>query len=479
MHIVMASPEVTPYSKTGGLADATSALAKELANLGHEVKIFSPLYLAASENNDEIENTGLKFKVSLGRRDREGEIWKKGNFYFIRNDHYFLREGLYGANDREYEDNAERFIFFSRAVLEAIKIMGVKTDIVHCHDWQSALVPLYLKYVYSDCSEMKDAVSVFTIHNLAYQGLFPRETMDIMGISPDFFSIEALEFYGKVSFIKGGLIFADVLTTVSKKYSREIQEKEMGCGLEGVLIKRKKDLYGIANGIDYEEWNPATDKYLPFNYDSGDLSGKKKCKDKLKKVFNLPDLGDLPIIGMISRLDLQKGFEIILKSEEKLASLPLQMVFLGNGSEKIRCLLEKVAKRHPNKFAVFIGYNEPLAHLIEAGSDIYLMPSKYEPCGLNHLYSLKYGTIPVVRATGGLDDAIVNFNRKSGRGNGFKFKTFSSRALMAALNGALDLYMNNKGEWERLQKAAMAEDHSWNDSAHKYERLYKTTLERK
>ena len=478
MNIVIVTPEVTPFSKTGGLADVCGALGKELAKLGHKVKTFSPFYKCVKDKKFEALDTGSRVKIHLAGKTFLAEIWRSGDHYFIREDNFFFRNAFYGDGEKDYEDNALRFAFFSKATLETLITFGDKIDIVHCHDWQTGLIPYYLKKEYKANKILGKAASVFTIHNLAYQGLFPREIMETIDLPASLFNHHQLEFYDELSFIKGGLVFADILTTVSKKYSLEIQEIYMGCGLEGVLQKRKEDLFGIINAVDYDDWNPETDKLIPANYSARDLQGKKSCKSSLKKRFKLPGPEELPLIGMVSRLDSQKGFEIIEAAEDGLMKLPVQFIFLGSGSKKIKGYLEDLAQRYPDKVAVHIGYSDTLAHLIEAGSDLYLMPSRYEPCGLNHFYSLKYGTLPVVRATGGLDDAIVNYSSSRKAGNGFKFRAFSSSALIKAIKRAINLYSNEKDEWSKLQKSVMLEDHSWGKSVKLYDKLYRKAIEK-
>ncbi len=472
----MASPEVAPYSNTGGLAEVLSALPATLRKRGHEVTVMTPLYKCVKDGVHHLSDTGLKIIVDLGGTKYPGEVWRQGDCYFIRNDSLFCRDELYGREGVDYEDNDVRFAFFSKAVLETLRINEMKVDVIHSHDWQTALIPLYMKTEYRDDGVLDGVASVFTVHNLAYQGLFTRETMDAVGLPRELFTPEALEFYGKVNFIKGGIRFADVLTTVSRRYAREIQESEMGCGLEGLLRERRGDLFGIVNGVDYGKWSPENDPFIPSNYHSDDLAGKKRCKEELRRSFGLSDMGDVPLVGMISRLDPQKGFDLIERSAKGLMSLPIQMVFLGQGTADIRDFLEGLAGAYPGRVGVRIGYDDPLAHRIEAGSDIYLMPSRYEPCGLNHLYSLRYGTIPVVRATGGLDDTIVNYSAKRRNGNGFKFRSYRPEALLRALGRAVDLYLSDREEWQRLQKRVMKEDHSWERSVTRYEWVYRRAM---
>ncbi len=476
MNIVIVTPEATPFSKTGGLADVSGALAKELKKLGHDVKIFTPFYKVIQDSHPAVVPTKSKVDIRLGKKTYRARIWQSGDYYFIREDHFFYRDHFYGVGDKDYVDNPLRFAFFARASLEAIKIVNSRVDIIHCHDWQTGLIPCYLKNNYQADPILGKAASIFTIHNLAYQGLFPRKTMDEIDLPARLFTPSQLEFYNKLSFIKGGLVFADLLTTVSRKYSREIQETAMGCGLDGLLRERKADLHGINNGIDYDDWNPETDRFLPANYGPTDLRGKKKCKKALKKAFNLTGPDTIPLIGMVSRLDSQKGFEIIAAAEKALMKLPLQLVFVGSGAKGIENYLVSLAERYPEKVSLHLGYSEPMAHLVEAGADIYLMPSRYEPCGLNHLYSLRYGTLPVVRATGGLDDTIINYSRRRKKGNGFKFRSFCATSLVNAVRRAIHLFMTEKEVWKKLQKAAMEEDHCWEKSVHLYDKLYQKAM---
>jgi len=478
MNIAMASSEISPYSKTGGLADVAAALPKEIRKLGHNVKAFSPLYKCIDRKASDIADTGLKATVKLGDATYTGELWQKGDLYFIRNDKLYSADELYGNSKKDYENNSTRFAFFSICVLEFLELMREKVDIIHCHDWHTALIPLYMKLRYSDSKVFSATASVFTIHNLAYHGLFSKETMKSLDLPSRLYNHNELEFYDKLSFIKGGLVFSDILTTVSRKYSREIQTEALGCGLDGVLRERKDDLYGVLNGIDYESWDPRSDDLIKDNYSPDDLSGKRKCKEDLKRIFKLPDLGGIPLVGMVSRLDPQKGFELIEKAEKKLMSMPLQMVFLGKGTDKIQSLLKRMARLYPDKVRIRIGYDETLAHKIEAGADIFLMPSRYEPCGLNHFYSLKYGTIPVVRATGGLDDTITNYSKKRKGGNGFKFRSYSSQRMIESLSRAVNLYISDKKEWERLQKKGMREEYSWEKSAKKYVWIYHHSIKK-
>ncbi|MDH3976358.1 MAG: glycogen synthase GlgA [Deltaproteobacteria bacterium] len=472
MNIIIASPESSPYSKTGGLADVAGALPSALARLGHKVKIFTPLYKSVREKHGKIAHRGIRISVKLGDKNHDGELWQEGNYYFIKNDLFFDREEFYGHGDIDYEDNHLRFAFFSMAILEALKAIGEEAHIIHCHDWQTALIPLYMKLYYREEAVFNKSAVLFTIHNMAFQGLFPKKVMDQIALPSGLFNYKGLEFYEKLNFMKAGLIFSDLLSTVSIKYSKEIQTKEMGCGLEGLLQERKRDLYGVANGINYDEWDPETDKYIRANYSHKDIRNKKLCKKELLDIFKLPHKENIPLVGLVSRLDPQKGFELIRKGQKSLMALPIQMVFLGKGSKEIENFLHKMAKENPDRVGLSIGYDESLAHKIEAGADIFLMPSRYEPCGLNHLYSLKYGTVPVVRATGGLDDAITNYSYSRKKGNGFKFRAFKPAAMVNALKKAVSLFLSDREDWEGLIKKAMQEEYTWHMSADRYVKLY-------
>lgn len=476
----MVSPEAVPFAKTGGLADVAGALPKALKGIGADVALVIPKYGVIDERKFGIRDTGITVKVPMSdgfkRADvLKGETGEGVPVYFIKKERYFDRENLYGTEDGDYPDNAERFTFFSRAVLELCKAINFKADIIHCNDWQTALIPVYLKTLYKGEPFFSDTATVYTVHNLGYQGLFWHFDMHLTGLGWELFTPEGVEFYGKINLMKGGLVFSDILTTVSKAYSKEIQTEEFGYGLEGVLVRRKKDLYGIINGIDYEEWDPARDSHVAANFSPEDMKGKAICKAELQRLYSLPVKKDIPLVGMISRLADQKGFDLIEEAMDRLMEMDLQFVFLGTGDRRYQELLEDIGRRYPEKAGVRIAYNTSLAHKIEAGADMFLMPSRYEPCGLNQLYSLKYGTIPVVRATGGLDDTIKNFVPKTGNGNGFKFRDYSAEALLKAVNKAVDLYGDRKA-WKKMMQNAMSCDFSWENSAREYLKVYRKAV---
>jgi starch synthase len=396
----------------------------------------------------------------------------------VQCDEFFDRDYLYGTPKGDYKDNVQRFAFFSRAVFSLGETLEQRWDVIHCHDWQAALIPVYLKTAFSDHPLFSKTRSLLTIHNLGYQGIFPHEIFPILGIPPHLFSMEWLEFWGKVNFLKGGIIFADQLTTVSPTYAKEIQTPEFGCGLEGVLKDQTTKLTGILNGVDYTQWNPVDDTHLPANYAPDGLKGKKACKEKLLKRCGLaPDLMEQPLFGMISRLAGQKGVDILSQVVERVMKEEAGLVILGAGEEKYERLLTKMAKKYPKQMSVTIAFDEALAHQIEAGCDIYLMPSLYEPCGLNQMYSLKYGTLPVVRKTGGLADTVVEVNIKKRKGTGFLFSAYDPDALWKAIEKALQCFAD-KELWVELIQQAMAQDFSWSRSAGEYLRLYQRLKKR-
>ncbi|MBI3399327.1 MAG: glycogen synthase GlgA [Deltaproteobacteria bacterium] len=475
LKILIATPEAIPFAKTGGLADVTGALPKVLNRLGCEVRIIMPLYRHVQEGNFNLKDTGIKVSLQIGFREVSASVFEgEANgitAYFLKRDEYYDRKYLYTMPEGDYFDNAERFIVFSRAVIEAIKKLNFKPDIIHCHDWQTGLISTFLKTIYKNDPFFADTKTLFTIHNIAYQGQFPKSHFQLTGLPPDIFTPDGVEFWGNMNLLKAGIVFSDIVTTVSEKYSKEIQTPEFGYGLEGVLQAKKENLFGVLNGVDYDDWSPEKDKFIIAKYDYKDLNGKAKCRQDLLKEYNLNLPDDAPVIGIISRLADQKGFDILSQAMEELMGMNLGMVVLGTGERKYHELFEGLAKKYPKKFGVKITFDNKIAHKIEAGSDMFLMPSKYEPCGLNQIYSLKYGTIPIVRATGGLDDTIQDYDAKTGAGNGFKFKEYSAQILLAKVKEAIKVF-SNKREWKRLVQNAMQQDFSWERSAKRYVELY-------
>ncbi len=476
----MLSSEVVPYAKTGGLADVTGALPKYLSEAGAEVRVFLPLYRETKKKNLPLEKVVDGLKLEWAGKTELYSIWEHRqnslSFLFVEKDAYFDRDYLYGNTQGDYPDNGERFAFFCRAALETLKVLGFQPDILHSHDWQAAMTLAYHKLGYADDTFFSSARSLFTIHNLAYQGIFEREVLGRIGLPDALFNMEDLEFYGKVNFLKAGVLYSTAVSTVSPRYSQEIQTPEFGHRLDGLLRKRHYDLYGILNGVDYSEWNPATDRFIARNFDADSLTGKEECKKDLLQSFSLPPEAEKePVVGMVSRLAGQKGFDLLTQAVEEIFRSGANLIILGTGEEVYQHALQAVQKQHPRRFGLKIAFDEGLAHKVYAGSDIFLIPSRYEPCGLTQMYSLRYGTVPVVRATGGLEDTIREFNPEKQAGNGFKFVEYEKTALVNAVRRALAVYQD-KEKWQTLMKNAMACDFSWERSAREYIRLYKRLL---
>lgn len=487
MNIIYVSPEIVPFAKTGGLADVAGALPKCLSRLGHNVSVFMPLYKGVKTVANPVQ-TNLAFEIPIHNSLNRGSIYtgflpdSKTPIYFIENEGYYGRDELYRnpKTGKDYADNCERFIFFSRGVLEAIKLLKLMPDIIHCNDWQSALIPVYLKNLYNTDPHFQRVRSVFTIHNLGYQGLFWHWDMKLTGLDVALFNWKQLEFFGRLNFLKGGIVFSGIINTVSKKYAEEIQTTDdYGKGLEGVLRERSKDLYGILNGIDYSVWDPINDRLIPANYSIDNLKGKEECKRHLQQRFNLPQ-EDVPILAMITRLDVQKGILLLADVFDEIMKLDLQFVLLGTGNREYETQFKDFAEKYPKQAGINIGFDNTLAHEIEAGADVFLMPSKYEPCGLNQLYSLRCGTVPLVRNTGGLADTITDCTPatlQNGKANGFSFDEFTSQALLKTITRAVTLY-KDKETWLRIMKNGMSQDWSWERSAKEYAKLYEKALQK-
>ena len=463
MRLVMCASEVVPFAKTGGLADVAGALPLALEKLGHEVIIVMPRYKAVQGSKFGLKK--LKSDVSLAITGKDIKV------YFIEKDEYFNRDGLYGDKAGDHKDNLERFSFYCRRTLELLREINFRADLIHVHDWQASLIPVYLKTLYANDPFYKDTKTVLTIHNIGYQGLFAKEEFPKLGLDWSLFGMEALEFYGKINILKGGMEFCDLINTVSPTYSKEIQTKEFGFGLEGVLNKRRDSVFGIINGLDYSIWNPETDKYIARNFSLKDLTGKAACKEDLQACSKLPRVKEAPLLGIVSRLAEQKGFDILAEAIIAICKMDLQLVILGTGDLKYHLLLEKMAKARPKIFSLHLKFDDVLAHKIYAGSDIFLMPSKYEPCGLGQMISLRYGTIPLVFKTGGLADTV---NEQ----NGFVFDKYSKKDLVSTIKKAVRDFAN-KGQWERLVQTAMQCNFSWQESAKEYIRLYEKVLPRR
>ena len=474
MHIAFVASECVPYSKTGGLADVVGALPRALASLGHQVSVYLPRY--RQTKLADAETVVHSITVPFDDKYRFCSVATAGTsagvkFYFVDYPSYFDREALYGTSAADYPDNAERFALFSRAVLEASKILGVP-HVFHCHDWQSALVPVMLRTLYAEDPAFREVGTVFTIHNMGYQGLFPPDILPLLMLPWDLLTMSKMEFFGQVNFLKGALVFSDFVTTVSKKYSQEIQTTEYGFGLEGVLRNRAATVTGILNGVDYDEWSPQTDKFSVAKYLPQDLSGKLKCKQDLLNAFGVTNADPkVPVIGIVSRFAAQKGFDLIAQIMDRLAREEMIMVVLGTGDKPYEEMFLRLNKLFPNKIAIKVAYDNAIAHKIEAGADMFLMPSRYEPCGLNQIYSLKYGTVPIVRATGGLDDTIEPWDARAGKGTGFKFTEYTGEALLATVKQALLAY-RDQSSWQTLMRNGMGRDFSWGASAREYGKIY-------
>jgi starch synthase len=473
--ILFVASEALPYSKTGGLADVVEALAKTLVQMGHDVTVLLPRYRGNKINSTWISSV----TIPLGDRLRfpaigEGISVAGVRYFFVDDRRFFDREQLYGEKGTDYPDNAERFTEFARTAIEFVKRVWLP-DVIHCHDWQTGLIPVLLRTQHADDPMVRPLPVVFTIHNIGYQGLFPFSAMRACGLPDTLFTMDRLEFYGGVNFLKGALIYADYLTTVSRRYAQEIQTPEYGQGLEGVIRARADRLVGILNGVDYSIWSPEVDTFITQNYTAQNLDGKKACKKDLLQQFGL--LGaknenlERPLIGVVSRFVDQKGFDLIAPVAGELMKEDVTLIALGTGQPEYENFLKALAERHPTRVGVKIGYDNPLAHKIEAGADMFLMPSRYEPCGLNQIYSLRYGTVPIVRATGGLDDTIQNYEPQTRQGTGIKFETYSSLALLQAVRQALKLHRETK-VWQGIQKNGMSKDFSWKVSAQAYVTLY-------
>ncbi|HHV35860.1 MAG TPA: glycogen synthase GlgA [Syntrophomonadaceae bacterium] len=475
LKILLTSAEVTPFAKTGGLADVAGSLPKALKHLGHDVRIAMPKYKQITKGEylldypvemDHHLETGIIKQTKLKGKNVEIPV------YLIDNYKYFYRDSIYG-----YGDEAERFNFFSKAVLNMLPQIKFQPEIIHCNDWQSGMIPLSLKTKYAEDPFYNRIATLFTIHNLQYQGVFPKNTLRLVGLGDEYFSPERLEFYGQVNFMKAGILYADLINTVSKKYALEIQTPEFGERLDGLLRKRAQDLYGIVNGIDYEELNPATDKYIYHNYTANSIDQKKENKKALQQEMGLP-VNDTPLIGIITRLVDQKGLDLIAEIFEQIMDLDVQFVLLGTGEDHYQRLFAELKMKYPQQTAANIGFNVELAQKIYAGSDIFLMPSRFEPCGLSQMISLRYGTIPLVRSVGGLADTIEDYNPETDTGNGFSFKPYQAQELLNTIRRAVDIYRQNPELWQSLVNRAMKSDFSWERSAKEYVEIYRKAIDK-
>jgi len=487
--ILFVTSEIVPFVKTGGLADVSAALPQTLAELGHEIRIVVPKYGAVDDRKYKIhEVVRLKdLTARIGKKEVTYSLKScflpgqrvRVQIYFLDNLEYFgSRNSLYvdPMTGKDYKDNDERFILLSRSIPELIQKLGWIPDIIHCNDWQCGLVPAYLKEAAKNDEIFNNFKTLFTIHNLDYQGIFPESTFSKIGLPEQLNSAKGIQLNGKINFMKSGLLHANVINTVSNTYAQEIRtSNEYGAGLKDVLKKRKTDLYGIINGIDTKVWNPEKDKDIPKKYDIKSIEAKRVNKEALTNRFGMKYNQNVPVFGIISRLYDSKGMDLVQKVFNDLMKLDIQLIVLGTGDKKFHTFFEKMGHKYKGKFACYLGFSDELAHLIEAGSDIFLMPSKNEPCGLNQMYSLKYGTIPIVRETGGLADTVIRYDEKTDEGTGFSFKKYDAMEFLKEIKRALRIF-NDKRTWLKIIKAGMKTDFSWNSSAKKYIELYKTTL---
>jgi starch synthase len=476
MKVAFLASEVIPYAKTGGLADVAGALPKFLASLGADVRVFMPFYRDVSRKKLPLETVLDRASLDLdGRQTAYRVLAHRADgvtVHFIDRPALFDRDQLYGTATGDYPDNGERFAFFCRASLETLKAMDFAPDVVHGHDWQAALTFAYLRHAFADDPFFGRAGTLFTIHNLAYQGLFDKELLGRIGLPASLFNMNDLEFYGRVNALKAGILYASAVSTVSPRYSREIQTPEFGCGLDGLLRARSGVLHGILNGVDYRDWDPATDRHIPRTFTAADPTGKAVCRAGLAREFGLAAPTDRPIAGMVTRLVGQKGLDIVCEALDALLGLDMTLVILGTGEKKIQDFLIEAQQKDPDRIGLKIAFDERLAHMIYAGSDLFLIPSRYEPCGLTQMYAMKYGTVPVVRATGGLDDSVQEFDARTGTGNGFKFVEAEPGPLVEAAGRAATTFRRGE-DWGTLIGNAMAADFSWERSAAAYLDLYR------
>jgi starch synthase len=468
--------ECVPFIKSGGLADVAGSLPKELRRLGTDVRVIMPKYGTISEEFKQEMKKIAEFTVQVGWRNQYCAIEELSyngiTFYFVDNEQYFKRDCLYG-----YFDDGERFAFFNHAVLQGLAQISYYPDVIHCHDWHTGMIPFLLKEKYHMIKEYAEIKAVFTIHNLQFQGIMPKEALaDLLNLDDRYFNMEQLEFYGNINFMKGALVAADKITTVSPTYLKEIQTDYFGEKLNGVLVKRNEDLSGILNGIDEDIYNPETDRNLVKNYSTTTLHDKEENKRYIQQQFGLPQV-DVPIIALITRLTKQKGLELVRSVFHEIISENIQMIVLGTGDREFEDFFREMEGQYGEKFKAYIGFNEDLAHQLYAGADLFLMPSKFEPCGLGQLIALKYGTVPIVRETGGLNDTVQSYNEATGEGNGFSFKNFNAHDMLYTIRRAIHFYSDQE-IWDQLIATAMEMKYSWAKSAFTYNQLYSGLVSR-
>ncbi|HEY5975203.1 MAG TPA: glycogen synthase GlgA [Geobacteraceae bacterium] len=486
LKILMAASEAVPFAKEGGLADVVGALPRYLAKLGHDVRVVMPRYYQVDCELLDLALLPGVLTVPMGSAGNlyggvyEGRLpGSDVPVYFIEHEGLFGRAGLYDEDNRQFPDNDRRFLFLSKGSLELCKMLDFQPDVIHAHDWHTAAIPVLLNTTYRHDPYVGRAASVLTVHNLQHQGIFPPETMEILGVGWEYFTFLGLEKDNMVNLLKGGIYHATILTTVSEGYASEMQTAAYGWGLEGVVRERRRDLFGILNGVDYGEWSPEEDSFIAARYSASDRQGKAVCKRELQRICGLPQRADVPLFGLVSRLAKQKGIDVLAEALPRLLRLDLQIVLLGAGEPWAHFYFGDMAAQQPERFSCTIGYDNALAHRIEAGADFFLMPSAFEPCGLNQMYSLRYGTLPIVRATGGLDDSVESFDEQLLSGTGFKFYDLTAGALYDTVGWAVHTFYNRPEAMAALIDNAMAKRFSWEEAAGKYESLYRLAVDRR
>ncbi|TWJ32768.1 glycogen synthase GlgA [Geobacter argillaceus] len=483
LKILIAASEAVPFAKEGGLADVVGALPKHLAALGHDVRVVMPRYYRVDRERFGLRQLPGVLTVPMGIIGNQYCGVYEGRMpgtdvpvYFLDHEQYYGRSALYDEHNEAYPDNDNRFIFLSKGALELCKMIGFHPDVVHAHDWHTAAIPLLLNTTYRNDPNLSGAASLLTVHNMQHQGSFYPGAMEVLGVGWEHFTFLGLEKDNQVNLLKGGMYHATLLNTVSEGYAREMQSPEFGWDLEGVVRERAADLVGILNGVDDDEWNPEADPLIPANYSAADLSGKRLCKESLQRTFGLPVRPEVPLLGMVGRLVKQKGIDVLAEAIPSILALDLQFVMLGAGEPWAHFYFGDIMAAFPEKFGCRIGYSNPLAHQIEAGADFFMMPSAFEPCGLNQMYSLRYGTLPIVRATGGLDDSVENFDEKNLDGTGFKFQALTAGALFDTVGWAVHTWYNCPEAMASLIRNAMEKRFTWQEAALKYEALYRRAV---
>lgn len=479
LSILFVASEAAPFAKEGGLGDVVGALPKYLSKMGHDVKVVIPRYWCVDSEKYNLKKLDGVLVVPMGIIGKQYcGVYEtvlpgsKVSVYLLEHENYYGRAGLYQQHGKGYQDNDNRFIFLSKGGLEICKMLNFTPDVIHIHDWHTAAIAPLLNSTYLHDRYVGNAATLLTIHNMQHQGNFYPGAMDVLGIGWKHFNYLELEKDDQVNLLKGGIYHSTILSTVSRGYAREIQTSDYGWGLEGVIRDRAADLYGILNGVDYDEWNPSKDRFIAANYSASKMNGKSLCKKDLQQHFGLPVREDIPVFGVVSRMVKQKGTDILAEAIHKILSLDIQFVMIGNGEPWAHFYFGDIAAKYPEKFRCFIGYDEALAHKVEAGADFFVMPSAFEPCGLNQMYSLAYGTPPIVRATGGLDDSIENFDEHLKTGDGFKFYQHSANALFDTIGWGTYIYYNDKKGLKALRANGMKKRFTWEEAALSYNELY-------